>query len=418
MTNPCSTHPSAIQPSKPTLAESAESAQAIVRAGTHAEKYTLRQTIFGTEDVLPMWVADQDLATPEFVLDALKARLEHPILGYTSAAPQVYQAIIDWQARHDYAVDASHIVFTHNVANGFYMAVQAFTRPGDAVLVQTPVYPPFLQAPIVHQRRLVSVPLVLSDSPQPRYHIDFAEFEQTIVQQNVKLFLFCHPQNPSGRVWLKDELERIAAICLRHKVLVVSDEIHSDLLYPGHTHIPMASLSPAIAANTVTLNSPGKTFNLGGLHIGYALLANPQHKAAYLQVAQSNAINGLNLFALTALQAAYSAQGFTWKQQRLAEFAHNIDHVVAFFAEHFPAVNVMRPEASFLIWLDFSALFNEQSALKNWLVQHAKLGLNDGETFGQESGHGFMRLNIAVSFAVLQDALQRLQQAKAFLPQS
>jgi cystathionine beta-lyase len=365
-----------------------------------------------------MWVADQDLCTPEFVIDALKSRLEHPILGYTSASAKVYQAIIDWQARHHYHITQAHIVFTHNVANGFYMAVQAFTRPGDAVLVQTPVYPPFLQAPIVHQRRLVSVPLVLSHSPQPRYHIDFAEFEQTIVQQNVKLFLFCHPQNPSGRVWLKDELERIAAICLRHKVLVVSDEIHSDLLYPGHTHIPMASLSPAIAANTVTLNSPGKTFNLGGLHIGYALLANPQHKTAYLQVAQGNAINNLNVFAYVALQAAYSVQGFTWKQQRLSEFANNINQVIAFFAEHFPTVNVMRPEASFLIWLDFNALFSEQSALKNWLVQHAKLGLNDGQTFGHESGQGFMRLNIAVSFAVLQDALQRLQQAKAFLPQS
>ncbi len=386
--------------------------QIISREGTYAEKYELRKALFGTDDVLPMWVADMDLPTPSFILDALKKRLQHPLLGYTVTPEPVYQAIIDWQAHHGYHITQSQIVFTHNVANGFHMAVSAFTQPGDSVLVQPPIYPPFLEAPAQNDRHLVEVPLVLEQTQStPRYVIDFMALEQAIIEHKVRLFLFCNPQNPSGRVWLKMELEQLAAICLRHRVTIVSDEIHSDLVYPGHHHVPIASLSTEVANITVTLNSPGKTFNLGGLQIGYAIIANPKLKADYLKVCQSLSIHKLNLMGLVALQAAYSKQGFTWKQALTSYFTQNIERVESFFQQHYPLVKVMRPEASYLIWIDFSALFESQTELKNWLIKKAKLGLSDGLSFG-ETGNGFMRMNIAVNVVVLEQVLRQLEAAK------
>ncbi|MDG6778676.1 PatB family C-S lyase [Thiomicrorhabdus sp. zzn3] len=384
--------------------------QALSRQGTNAEKYELRKTLFGRDDVLPMWVADMDLPTPDFILDALKQRLEHPILGYTVTPDSVYQAIIDWQAQHGYKVEKSQIVFTHNVANGFFMAVSAFTHPSDAVLVQPPVYPPFLSAPPLNVRKVVEAPLVLINN---RYQIDFAAFERAIVDHSVKLFLLCNPQNPSGRVWQRDELQRLAEICLRHEVIMVSDEIHSDLVYSGHRHTPLASLSTAIAQATVTLSSPGKTFNLGGLQIGYALIANPELKAAYLKVCNAVSIHELNLFAMHALRAAYSEQGKAWRDRLLKHFSNNIDRLQTFFYEHLPDVKVMRPEASYLVWLDFRQRFSDHARLKEWLIDHAKLGLSDGQTFGGESqvGDGFMRINLAVSEDSLETALQQIKQA-------
>lgn len=384
--------------------------QALSRLGTSAEKYELRKTLFGRDDVLPMWVADMDLPTPDFILDALRQRLEHPILGYTLTPDSVYQAIIDWQAQHAYKVEKSQIVFTHNVANGFFMAVSAFTHPSDAVLVQPPVYPPFLSAPPLNGRKVVEAPLVLIDN---RYQIDFAAFERAIVDHAVKLFLFCNPQNPSGRVWQRHELQRLADICLRHKVIMVSDEIHSDLVYPGHQHTPLASLSTAIAQATVTLSSPGKTFNLGGLQIGYALIANPELKAAYLKVCNAVSIHELNLFAMHALRAAYSEHGKAWRDRLLQHFDNNIHRLQTFFNEHLPDVKVMRPEASYLVWLDFRQRFSDHARLKEWLIDHARLGLSDGQTFGGESrvGDGFMRINLAVSEDTLEAALEQIKQA-------
>lgn len=379
----------------------------ISRQGTDAEKYELRQKLFGTDDVLPMWVADQDLPTPSFILDVLKNRLEHPILGYNVMPDSLYQSIVNWQSQYNYTVNLSDILFTHNVANGFFMAVSALTNPGEAVLVQPPVYPPFFSASAMAQRQCVEAPLVLKNN---RYEIDFEVFEQAIIDHQVKLFLFCHPQNPSGRVWLKAELEKLAAICLKHQVIVVSDEIHADMTYPGHQHIPMASLSEEVKNNTVTLNSPGKTFNLGGLQIGYAIIANPTLKAAYLKVCQTNAIHDLNVFGYLATQTAYSEKGRVYRDQLLQHFLGNIQRLNSFFQEFLPRVNVMIPEASYLVWLDFSALFESQVELKTWLIQQAKLGLNDGESFGK-AGNGFMRINLAVSDQTLTQALDQLKQA-------
>lgn len=380
--------------------------QVINRDGTEAEKYTLRKALFGTDDVLPMWVADMDLPTPDFIREALKQRLDHPILGYTGTPDSAFQAIIDWQAQHDYAVHAKHIVMTHNVANGFFMAVQAFCEEGDSVIVQTPVYPPFLTSPGLNNRQVVKAPLVLENG---RYEIDFEGFESAVIEHQVKLFLFCNPQNPSGRVWSREEQERLGQICLRHGVTIISDEIHSDLVFSGRKHVPMASISKELAQITVTLSSPGKTFNLGGLQIGYAIIANPTLRQAYLRITKANSIHDLNVFGMLALQAAYSEQGKQHRDAVMAHFQGNIEYLCDFLSEHLPDIVPMQPEASFLVWLDFSKRFDDQAELKQWLIEKAKLGLNDGLTFG--APQGFMRINIAVPRPILEQAMQQLKQA-------
>ncbi len=389
--------------------------QPLSRVGTYAEKYESRKALFGREDLLPMWVADMDLPTPPFVLNALRSRLNHPILGYSISPEPLYRAIIDWQAQHDYIIHANEIVFTHNVANGFFMAVQAYSQAGDAILVQPPIYPPFLKAPELNDRKLVEAPLQLIDG---RYEMDFAALENSIIDHQVKLFLFCNPQNPSGRVWLPAELERIIEICDKHQVIIISDEIHSDMVYPPLKHTPLASLSQRATQITVTLSSPGKTFNLGGLQIGYAIIANPQLKVNYLKICQANSIDGLNLFAQIALMAAYTAQGLEWKTQLLKHFTQNLDLLENFLTKELSEVRMMRPEAGYLVWLDFRNMFNSHSELKDWLINHAKLGLNDGESFAGNTqvGTGFMRMNIAVPKSTMEKALQQLRQAKNILP--
>lgn len=376
---------------------------AINRENTFAEKLELRQKLFGTADVLPMWVADMDLPTPPFIIEALQQRLQHPVLGYNKMPEQLYQAIIDWQAQHDYHVKGGQIRFTHNVANGFFMAVQAYSQPDDAVLVLPPIYPPFLNAPSQNRRRTIEVPLVFSDN---NYQLDFAGIEKAIVENQIKLLLFCNPQNPSGRVWRQSELKQLAQICIKHRVTIVSDEIHSDLTFAPHRHIPLASISEEIAQITVTLNSPGKSFNLGGLQLGYAIIANQQLRQAYTQICQQNAIYDLNTFALHAMLAAYSEEGKAYLTELKIHLESNLKQLQAFLAKHHPQIQMLYPQAGYLAWLDFSAMFTTQQEIKDWLVNKAKLGLNDGESFG-EAGQGYMRINLAVSRETMQQIFQQ-----------
>jgi len=387
----------------------------ISRTGSHSAKYDLRKAVFGTEDLVPMWIADMDLPTPPFVLNAIKSRLNHTLLGYTNTPDSVYQAIISWQAQHQYKVTKSQIVFTNNVTNGLYMAISTFTKPGDAILVQPPIYPPFLLGPTQNNRTLIESPLLLTDT---RYEIDFTAFEKSIVDNSVKLFMLCNPHNPSGRVWLKPELLKLANICLKHNVKILSDETHSDLIYAPNKHIPIASLSTEIADICITLNSPDKTFNLGGLHIGYVLIANPKLKGLYLKTCKQNAIGELNVFAQEALTAAYTQQGQHWRDELVNHFARNIQLLETFFKQEMPKVKIIKPDASYLVWIDFRALFSSQAELKDWIIEKAKLGLNDGESFGGESqmGTGFMRINLAVAKPTLDKALRQLKQAKYSLP--
>ena len=390
--------------------------QVIDRKDSNSAKIDLCEDRFGTNDILPMWVADMDFAVPDFILDDLKKRLDHPILGYTIMTDSLYQSVVDWQRdQNNYFIDKTDIIFTHNLVNAIFMAVQAFTKIGDSVLVQTPVYPLFIESIIEHDRKVVKDPLILNERNNNfRYEIDFKSFEEKIITNNVKLFILCNPQNPSGRVWLKPELEELAEICLKHGVTILSDEIHSDLVFPELKHTPIASLSKEVANITVTLNSPGKTFNLGALQIGYAIISNPDLRKSFKKIAMGVHITGMNLFAMIAMESAYTnkGEGDNWKEQMLEYVSENVKILENFFKIHFPKVKIMIPEASYLVWIDFSQMFDDQNSLKEWLVKKAKLGLNDGVSFGEVEGKGFMRMNLAVSRVVLEKALEQLRVVK------
>ena len=391
--------------------------QPIDRTGTGAEKYELCESLFGRADVLPMWVADQDLPTPPFVIAALERRLRHPILGYTHTSDALCASVVNWQGQYGYQCQPEDLVFTHNVATGLFLAVQALSREGEGVVIMPPIYPPFAQAISRNNRHVVAVPLLYQPTATD-YRFDLAGLAQAFAREDVRLCLLCHPHNPSGRVWTRTELTQLAELALAHNVILVSDEIHGDLTLPPNSHCPLASLSPAVAQHTVTLSSPGKTFNLAGLQIGYAIAANPAHRSALQAAAARVKIDELNLFAMVATQAAYSKDGLIWRDALCQHIQNNIAHITQVFAEMAPAVRVVQPQASYLVWLDFNPLipqvFADHAVLQAWLINDAKLGLNDGLSYG-EVGRGFMRINLAVPPARLEQACLQLRQAFAQL---
>ncbi|WP_130538395.1 MalY/PatB family protein [Thiomicrorhabdus indica] len=383
------------------------------RENTFSEKYDLRETLFGTKDVIPMWVADMDLPTAPFIIDALKQRLDHSLLGYNLMPNTALEAIIDWQAQHNYTVHTKEICFTHNVANGFHLAVQAVTEPKDSVLVMTPVYPPFMQAAEKTGRKTVCLPLLETHTDSViDYQMDFENLEKSFSSDNIKALLFCHPHNPVGRVWSKQELLKLSQLCLDYGVVIISDEIHSDLVLTGR-HIPIASLSEEVAQKTITLSSPGKTFNLGGLQIGYAIIANPYLRKQFEKASQSVSIHDLNTFALHALIAAYSPAGNNWTLALLEHIKNNFNQLQIFLKQYAPEIKINRAQATYLVWLDFSAWGWPQNQLKDWLVKEAKLGLSNGDSFfpKQIRDTSKMRMNLAVSTETMQNALKQLQLA-------
>lgn len=391
---------------------------AIDREGTDSEKLELRQKLFATEAVIPMWVADMDLPTPPFVLAALRHRLDHPILGYNLMPDALYESIIKWQQQHGFQVQQSDIHFTHNVANGFHMAIQAVTRLGEGVVVMPPVYPPFMTAASQSGRHTIHVPLLSKKTQQGLvYEINFEALASVLAREDVTALLMCHPHNPIGRVWLEAELSALVDLCLRYEVVIISDEIHSDLLFQAE-HKPIASLSPEAANITMTLSSPGKTFNLGGLQIGYALITNAKLREKFVAVSKQNSIQDLNTFAMVALMAAYSHDGKVWQQAVISHIKDNMAQLQSFLTQKMPEVTMTKVEATYLAWLDFSAWQLPQSALKTWLVHEAKLGLSNGDAFfapdaSDPINSGLMRMNLAVSTETLKQALSQLREALA-----
>lgn len=373
----------------------------INRQGTWAEKYDARQSLFGRDDVQPLWVADMDFATPSFVLDAITARLAHPIMGYTQVPETVAQCVCNWQARqHDWQTQTADLVWLGGVVSGLYLSVQAFSQEQDAVMVFTPVYPPFMKAITDNNRNLITVPLLNEGN---RYQLDFVAIESAMREHRVKLLLFANPHNPAGRVWSKDELIQLASLCLHYGVKVVSDEVWSDIiLNPALRHIPFASLSNEMSNQTITLSAPSKTFNLAALHTAYALIPNPELRRAFQRQHSKTRASDASLFGLHALQAAYSDEGHHWLGELLSYLRGNLTLVESILTHH--GIRPMTPDATYLVWLDFSERFNEQSELVHWCVETCGLGLSNGTHFG-EAGKGFMRLNMAVPRSELASAL-------------
>ena len=379
--------------------------EVIDRRGSDSLKLEALLPRWGREDLIPMWVADMDFRTPPFIIDSVKKRIECEIFGYTEKPNTWYQSIINWQKkRHQLAITKEMISFIPGVVPAIVMAIEAFTKVGEQVLIQPPVYYPFAAAIRNTGRKVITNPLLLGNL---QYYIDFDDFEKKV--KTCKLFILCNPHNPGGRVWSKEELEKLAAICLKYQVLMISDEIHADLTLPSYKHISLASLSEEIAMNTVTFSSASKAFNMAGLASAYAIIPNPQVRQKFLDKTVGYMLTDGNIFAFQTTVAAYE-QGEEWLNQLLTYVQGNIDFLTQYIDQHLPKVKYLVPQASYLVFLDFRALGLSQKELVSFCTNKAHLALVDGSVFGEE-GKGFMRINLASPRSVIEKALEQLKEA-------
>jgi len=378
----------------------------VARENTSCIKYDLRKAYFGREDVMPLWVADMDFETPDFIREAVLKRAAHPIYGYTFRTDSFSGSIINWmQKRHQWEVKKEWISFSPGVVPALNMAVLAFTKPGDKVILQPPVYFPFFTAVKNHGREILYNQLVEKNG---RYEMDFEDLENKI-DDRTKLLLLCHPHNPVGRLWSKQELETLVEICARKNIIIISDEIHSDLMLNNNVHVPLATLSDKAAEISLTCIAPSKTFNLAGLSTSALIIPNENHKKVYEKILDDLHIGMGNLFGITSMESAYN-EGEEWLYQLLKYLNKNLEILNNFFTERIPKVKVIQPEATYLVWLDFRELGMHNKDLKEFVIQKAGLGLNDGPTFGP-GGDGFQRINIALPTEVLVRALEKLEEA-------
>lgn len=382
----------------------------IDRTGTGALKIDALAPRWGRTDLLPLWVADMDFPTPDFILDALRDRLAHPILGYTAEPADYRPAIVDWMAaHHGWRIAPEWISFVPGVVKGIAFVLDAFTQPGDKILIQPPVYHLFRLTIERTGRTVVDNPLRMREDGQ--YEMDFDQL--AAVAEGCKVLVLCNPHNPGGRCWDRATLARLAEFCAERKILVVSDEIHADMALFGAQHCPFAAISACAAANSITLGAPTKTFNLAGVVSSYAIVPDDGLRQRFFDWLQARELNEPTVFAPIATVAAF-CHGEKWRREMLAYVEDNIRFVEAYCREHLPAVRPIRPEASFLVWLDCRELGLAHDDLLDLFVDKARLALNDGEMFGT-GGAGFMRLNVGTPRAVLEQAMQRLAAAVAQL---
>lgn len=381
----------------------------IDRRHTGSVKWDGMKNAFGRDDLTAMWVADMDFRTPPFVMDALRQRLEHEVLGYAMPCEGWDTTICHWlQKRHQWEVRPDWLTFVPGIVRGQAFALLCFTNPGDRVLVMTPVYHPFFLVTERLKREAVRSPLDLRDG---HYHIDFDRLRHDL--QGCKALVLCNPHNPGGRVWTVDELRRIAELCQESGTLVISDEIHADLTLSPYKHHPFATVSPAAASNSVTFMAPSKTFNMPGVQSSFAIVPDDTLRARFQQFMEAGEFCEGHLFAYIGCKAAFE-HGEEWLNQLLAYIQGNIDFTESYLRQHIPAIGMIRPQASFLVFLDCRQLGLEQEALERLFADKARLALNTGTTFG-EPGRGFMRLNVGCPRAALKQALDQLAEAVAGL---
>ncbi|MEL7587337.1 MAG: PatB family C-S lyase [Prolixibacteraceae bacterium] len=375
------------------------------REGSHCIKYDFRNEVFGKADVLPLWVADMDFKTPVFIMNALRERLDHEILGYTYRPDSYYESIINWmQQRHGWTIDKKWISFSPGVVAGLTLAIESFSETGDEVILQPPVYSPFFDSIKLTKRTLVENPLKLVDG---RYTFDLDDLKRK-VSSKTKLLLLCNPQNPGGMVWTREELTELAGFCLEHKILIISDEIHSDLIFEGYKHIPLASLSEGIARNCVVCMAPSKTFNIAGLSTSFVIIPDKRLFVNYERMLKIPHLHMGNLFGTIALEAAYR-NGADWLSQLLDYLQDNYLFLENWLRKNLPGVVAMKPEATYLVWLDFSACGLTDDQLNKKIIE-AGVGLNRGIQFGTQ-GSGYMRMNIGCTRLMLKQALEKITEA-------
>ena len=377
------------------------------RRGSGALKYDALGERYGNPDLIPLWVADMDFETPPFIIDALRRRLEHPVLGYTVEPADYWPAVQDWiLSHHGWKTEREWLRYIPGIVKGIGMVINAFLKPDDKVIIQPPVYHPFRLVPEGNRREVVCNPLI--ENADGSYSMDFDNLE-SVCDDKCRLLILSNPHNPAGILWDAETLRRLAAFCHSRGIIVISDEIHCDMALWGLRHIPFATVSPEAAACSITFAAPSKTFNIAGIVSSYSIVPNPEIRKKFYSWLAANELNEAPMFSPIATIAAFE-QGEQWRRAMLAYVEDNIRYVEDYCREHLPMIRPLRPEASFLVWLDCRKLGLNHDRLIDLFVNKARLALNDGEMFGK-GGEGFMRMNVATPRAILTQALSQLKDA-------
>ena len=378
----------------------------IERKGTHCYKHDALGKVFGNNDLIPLWVADMDFRTPDFIIDALKSRLEHPVFGYTFPPEEYTQCIINWLHRlHSWEVKKEWVSFIPGVVKGIAYVLEYFTSEGDKVIIQPPVYHPFRLVPEKMKREVVNNPLKLVNG---EYEMDFEQLE-SIIDSQCKVLILSSPHNPAGVVWPKETLKQLAHICSKHHILVLSDEIHAEMIFPGFTHHPFPTVSDEAAACSITFSAPSKTFNIPGIIASYAIIPNDTLREKFYPFLEAGEFNQGTLFSYIATIAAYT-HGDKWRRQMLDYVMENIRFTDKYLQQYLPQIKAYPPQASFLIWLDCSELGLSQHKLMSLVQDKAGLAVNNGTMFGS-GGEGYIRINVGCPKAILEKALHALAKA-------
>ncbi len=384
------------------------------RKKTDCYKWDLAPHIFGHEDVIPMWVADMDFPAAQPLVDALKERAEHPFYGYTHPGPSVVDSVVERVKRKfNWEIEGEWVVFTPGVVPALHAAIRSLTHPGDGVIMQEPAYHPFFPAVTGSGCQIVNNKLKLDGG---RYYQDFEDLESKFLPQTgrlrrpprIKTILFCNPHNPVGRLWNVDEITRVGEIALDNGIPVISDEIHCELLFKGYKHTPFATISEEFEQNSITCMAPTKTFNIPGLAVSSIIIPNKKLRDGFNEIA-SGIVSEPNLFGFTALESSYR-YGDEWLEQVLDYLQGNLDLLINYTKENIPGVKVIEPQGTYLIWIDFRGLGMDPVELGRFLLDEAKVALEDGYIFGK-AGNGFMRMNIACPRSILKEALKRIESA-------
>ena len=377
------------------------------RRGTSSLKYDFGMERRRRDDLLPLWVADMDFRLPDEILDDIKDRVDHGIFGYTDPKEDYKRAVASWyRERHGFETEDEWITVVPGIVYAIAVAVRAFTEPGESVLIQEPVYYPFSETVELNHRKLVNNQLVNKNG---HYEIDFEDFEKKIIDEKVKLFLLCSPHNPVGRVWTKEELTKIADICLEHDVTIFADEIHSDFVYKGYKHTSFMTLDDQYKEKLILGTSPSKTFNIAGLQVANIIIPNERTRRIFKLENGAAGYSQSNVIGLTATKSCYE-KGGQWVDELLEYLEGNLDYIRNFLMEKLPKIKLIEPEGTYLIWLDFSELTSDYRDLRRLIEDEAKLWLDGGIIFGRQTSL-FERINIAAPRSVIEQALNQLYEA-------
>ncbi|BDH62703.1 cystathionine beta-lyase PatB [Lysinibacillus sp. PLM2] len=367
------------------------------------ERYKAQYNLTDVDDILPMWVADMDFAIPQVITDAIKERLNHPIFGYSYVSDSCKQSIQNWfKRKHNWEIDANSILFHQGVVPAIATIIETFSNPGDKICISTPVYPAFFSIPRAQKREVVTCDLITKDNG---YEYDFVALEEAF-KNDVKIYVLCNPHNPGGVVWSKEDIETLVQLCIKYDVLLISDEIHADIVFDGYTHIPSLTVKDADKAKIVTCIAPTKTFNIAGIHAAMMVAPNGDLRNKLTQNLQAHGLGELNLLAAAAVQAAYD-KGEEWLEALTQYVSKNMDYVVEELNK-IDGITVTKPNATYLMWIDYRETGLSESEMMHRLLEKGKLALEPGSKY-EEAGRGFLRINVACPFEIVKDGVERFK---------